>query len=91
MITPPAQLDGAEVLAWTVSPSGCFYVIPGGPTPVAAMAICRYSGAGGFYLFKCAADWTVVMDWLCATTDEAKEMAAAHAGTALVWESAKAP
>jgi hypothetical protein len=54
---------------------------------VSAMAICRYPGQEGCYLFKCTREWQVVQDWDCESEAEALKMALEHAGgQALDWQ-----
>lgn len=87
MVEPPSQLDGADVLCWTVSNRGGFYAMNSSPTIViTGMAIARYADGGPFYLFKCNSDWHVVNDWDCGSLDEALQLAAEHScGENLVW------
>lgn len=82
---PPSQLDGADVLLWATSRRSLFHTIPHGSDPTAhgvisvpAMAICRYSDGGEFYLFKCDRNWEVVFDWDAGSVEEAQEIAAIH-------------
>ncbi len=85
---PPAQLDGAAILCWTASSHGGFYQLAGShpPVTVVGMAVARYRDGGPFYLFKCDAEWQVVQDWDCGSVEEARELAAEHAGgEPLVW------
>ena len=67
MERPPPELDGARVLRWAISERGAFQY--NGDTAVAAMAICQYAGETEFYLFDCAADWTVVGDMTYESID----------------------
>jgi hypothetical protein len=70
MGTPPQTLDGAHVLRYAIVGEG---VTATGNTvhrfhpsgvmgPAAGLAICRYDGEEGFYLFYCDAEWNVVTD-----------------------------
>jgi hypothetical protein len=43
------------------------------------MAICRYDGSDGVYLFKCATGWEVIMDTDCCSVDEAIQTAVRQA------------
>ena len=88
MDRPPARLDGADVLCWTVSRRGGFYTHANldPPVVVVAMAVARYAEGGPFYLFKCDAAWEVFGDFDCESVAEARGIAAGHAGgEALVW------
>ena len=69
MTAPPAKLDGATVLAFSlldgaVTPTGYTrHVIGGEPLgAVFALAIARYETDSGFYLFYCDATWQVRTD-----------------------------
>jgi hypothetical protein len=90
MTTPPHQLDGADVLLWTVSQRGGFYVLAGSdpPVTVTAMVVARYADGGEVYLFKCDGGWDVVQDWDCLSVEEAQALAAEHScGEALTWQT----
>lgn len=52
---PPPQLDGADVLAWTMLPGRADRRGTGA-------AVCRYAGASQCYLFYCDAAWNVIED-----------------------------
>lgn len=94
MDTPPARLDGADVLHYVVSRRGGFYDIEGAEPPerVVAMAICRYKGSGDLYCFGCNARWDVVSDVDCASIEEGMRIAADQArGEALDWIAPGAP
>ena len=79
---PPDQLDGADVLCWVTSGRGGFYQLAGTDPPimVTGMAVARYADGGPVYLFKCDRNWRVVQDWDCGSVEEARELAAEHAG-----------
>jgi hypothetical protein len=88
MDKPPTQLDGADVLFWTVSEQGGFYTLPGSGPPiiVTGMAVARYVDGGALYLLKCDHAWQVVQDWDCGSVEEAQALAGEHSGNeSLVW------
>ena len=91
---PPKQLDGADVLQWAISPTGCFYNIMEGEKahPVAAMAIARYAKSLDIYLFSCDSHWEVIGDTDCDSVDEATRVAQRRArNQPLNWHSLHPP
>lgn len=87
MNEPPVQLDGADVLCWTVSNQGGFYKDNSDPPNIiAGMAVARYADGGPYYLFKCDSGWRVVHDWDCESLNGARQLAEKYSGNEiLVW------
>ena len=79
---PPAELDGARVLAFAVIEGS---VVPTGGTvhwvegkqfgPASGLAIAQYDGDSQFYLFYCDSAWQVVTDTCHVTLELACEQA----------------
>ncbi len=81
MNTPPAQLDGADVLRFAVLSRAQHSVVSHrvdgrAIAPTAALAICRYANEPGFYLFYCNSEWAVLTDTLHDSMDNAANQAA---------------
>lgn len=75
------MIDGARVL-WWANPAGIaktdactFRERNRVQSSFAALAIARYDGASGCYLFLCDGDWETQNDTDHATVDEAREFA----------------
>lgn len=82
MTTPPQELDGARVIGWaTVSTGGrhtgqTVHTVNGRRLESACyLAIAQYAGSPQFYLFSCAADWTVLTDTCHDSLNEAHRQA----------------
>lgn len=96
---PPASLDGAEIVLFTPidhrhRPTGrCRHLVAGDlQGPAEALAICRYPGDDGCYLFGCDASWGVVTDTFHATVDEAMQQAEfEYEGVAATWRRPSPP
>lgn len=82
MLEPTETLDGARVLAFALVDTG---VDPTGGTthriedqvlgPAVGLAIARYDGDAGYYVFYCNAVWQVVTDTCHPTLELAREQA----------------
>lgn len=82
MSEPPAEFDGARVLAYatfsdTVTPTGRTAHYVGGELigPAAGLAIVRYDGDSAYYLFYLDADWQVITDTWHPSEASAREQA----------------
>jgi hypothetical protein len=78
----PNEIDGATVILYSPiderhRPTGnCKQILAGVLVgPAAGLAICRYDGNEGFYLFGCDANWNSVTDTLHVSVEEAKAQA----------------
>jgi hypothetical protein len=85
MVEPPRELDGAKVLKYAVvtpdvEPTGATSHTVGGAEfgPAAALAIARYSGEDGTYLFYLDHDGRVVTDTWHESLDNALHQAASE-------------
>lgn len=82
-MTPPAELDGARVIAYTSNnESNNFgfvrYEEEDGAyndVIVTGMAIAKYDEGNGFYLFSCDVEWNVIGDTFHDSLNEAIECA----------------
>jgi hypothetical protein len=94
VVPAPRQIDGAAVLlftpidrrhGWT---GRCLHTVSGsagGPTE--GLAICRYEGETGFYLFGCGAGWECQTDTLHGTIEEAMAQAEfEYEGVSATWQ-----
>ena len=79
---PPAELDGARILAFAVIEGSV--VLSGGTThrigneqlgPADGLAIAQYEGDSQFYLFYCDSTWHVVTDTCHLTLELAYKQA----------------
>ncbi len=90
----PEQIDGAKVLLYTPidvrhRPTGnCRQVVAGVLRgPAAGLAICRYDGEEGFYLFGCDEGWSSVTDAWHQSIEKAKEQAEfEYEGVSSTWQ-----
>ena len=91
----PREIDGAKVLCFTTidrrhHPSGnCNQIVAGVlEGPAAILAIGRYAGETGYYLFGCNAVWEVVTDTWHPTLDDAKAQAEfEYQGVSSTWQA----
>lgn len=94
MHDPPAELDGARVLAWAEVEVG---VVPTGRTshwsagqvqgPAAKLALAQYADATEVYLLYCDADWQVLNDTCHPTLEAAQHQAEfEYAGVSARWQ-----
>jgi hypothetical protein len=74
----PEFIDGAKVILFTPIDQrhrltgNCRQVVAGVPQgPSAGLAICKYEGEEGYYLFGCDATWRAVTDTWHQTVEEA--------------------
>lgn len=83
----PSELDGAKVILYTRNSISNSYGTVGQLTdkneiideiPITAMAVCKYEGGKGYYLFSCDLNWEVVGDFDYDTLEKAKEGAKFH-------------
>lgn len=89
----PPEIGRALVLAHTAlddrhAPTRATrHLLAGRPAlPPKGLAICRYEGEAGFYLFGCDQDWNPVTDTWHATLDDAMAQAEfEHGGTSGTW------
>jgi len=96
---PPAELDGARVLAFAVidaliSPTaGTVHRIGDEVVgPAAGLAIARYDGDDVYYLFYCEPTWRVVTDTCHPTEELAREQAEfEYRGVSGRWTSREHP
>src|SRR6478672_1799301 len=94
MERPAGEIDGAEVLWWAeVSACGA-----AGATvhrrdgevqgPARGLAICRYAGESGCYLFYCDEGWVVANDTFHDAVEGAKGQAAfEYEGVSALWRA----
>ncbi|HMB29561.1 MAG TPA: hypothetical protein VKS99_15735 [Blastocatellia bacterium] len=82
MKSAPRSIGGAKVICFTPIDSrhrhtgNCRQIVAGALQGAAAgLAICRYEGQDGYYLFGCNAEWDSVTDTWHQTLEEAKEQA----------------
>jgi hypothetical protein len=75
----PPEIDGAKVLLFTaidgrhLPTGGCRHEVGGvQQPPVSGLAIGRYSGEEGFYLFYCDSEWNCLTDTYHPTIEKAK-------------------
>ena len=78
----PESIGGARVILFTPidqrhrHTSNCRQVVAGVPQgPAAGLAICKYEGEEGYYLFGCDATWSSVTDTWHQTVEEAMRQA----------------
>jgi len=71
--SPPAQIDGAHVLAWAWSaqPFGSV-ASDDGTVAIHGLAICRYAHDARVYRFSCDAQWTCWQDQVYDSVAEAQ-------------------
>ncbi len=91
----PKEIDGATVIMHTAiderhRPTGnCRHFVGGallGPAP--GLAICRYDGEHGFYLFYCDENWETVTDTLHDTVEAAQAHAEfEYEGVSATWKT----
>jgi hypothetical protein len=90
----PRQIGGAEVICFTPIDArhcltgNCKQIVAGIlQGPAAALAVCRYPGEDGYYLFGCNAAWECVTDTWHQTLEEAKAQAEfEYAGVSVTWQ-----
>jgi hypothetical protein len=81
VVTTPAELDGAVVLAAAVigpnAPIRTHHIVKGelANPRIQRLAIARYDDQEGYYLFYCDSTWAVVTDTYHDTFDGAVEQA----------------
>jgi hypothetical protein len=90
----PREIDGAKVL-W-VTPidqrhhftGNCRHIVAGIiQGPAAALAICRYPDADGYYLFRCNAAWGGAAITWHETIEKARAQAEfEYAGVSATWQ-----
>ena len=93
--TPPGQLGAAEVVAFTAIGSGhhrtgrARHVVGGRQLGSAAgLAVARYAGEPGYYLFYCDEYWNPIASTWHDTIEEAKRAAEyEYEGVSATWES----
>jgi hypothetical protein len=96
MKSAPCLVDGANVLLYTSidhrhHPTGGTKHSKGSTPlePAAGLAICRYPGEDGIYLFYCDSNWACVTDTWHASVEAAKTQAEfEYAGTMETWSAA---
>jgi hypothetical protein len=78
----PGYIGGAKVICFTPIDSrhrhtvNCRQIVGDAIQGAAAgLAICKYEGKDGYYLFGCNAEWDSVTDTWHQTLEEAKEQA----------------
>jgi len=96
MDRPPQMFNGVEVVCYALVDSKCLWTnrcrhwIAGEEIgPASALAICRYPGEQGYYLFYCDADWRTLTDTWHSSLEEAKQQAELeYEGISENWQSA---
>ncbi|MBL9085292.1 MAG: hypothetical protein JNK76_26035 [Planctomycetales bacterium] len=91
----PAQIDGADVVCFTPiderhrHTGNCRHNVRGElQGPAAGVAICRYAGDSGYYLFGCDETWATITDTYHDTLEEAQRQAEfEYEGVAGTWQS----
>jgi hypothetical protein len=94
MVPAPSNIDGASVVCFTPidrrhRPTGaCEHKVGGSQQPsFAAVAICRFDGDDGFYLFYCDEEWKPITDTWHQTLDDAiKQAEFEYEGTSATWQ-----
>lgn len=78
----PESVDGAKVIVFTLIDrrhrytGDCRHVVAGVPQgPAAGLAICKYEGEEGYYLFACDTTWRSVTDTWHKSVEEAMSQA----------------
>lgn len=79
-MNPPIKLDHADLIAFLVlneknhrTGFAQHFVNGNFAMDFNALAICKYEGSPGFYLFYCDNNWNVITDTYHATVEEAIE------------------
>jgi len=91
----PKEIEGAAVILFTtidsrhVPTGGCRHVVRGVlEGPASGLAICRYPGDVGYYLFGCDSDWNSVTDTFHETVEQAKSQAEfEYQHVSLTWQN----
>jgi hypothetical protein len=78
----PNEIGGATVILYSPIDErhrptcNCKQIVAGALVgPAAGLAICKYDGDEGFYLFGCDATWNTVTDTLHESVEDAKAQA----------------
>jgi hypothetical protein len=78
----PRTIGDAQVIAYTIidarhrATGNTLHTVRGAAFgPAAGLAICRYPGEDGFYLFYCDSAWEPVTDTWHETLDDAEQQA----------------
>ena len=89
----PGEIGGARVVRYTPiderhrHTGNCRQIVAGVSMGAAAgLAICRYAGEGGYYLFGCDEDWVTLTDTWHETLENAKAQAEfEYEGVSATW------
>jgi len=89
----PEVIGGARVVRWSAidsrhRPTGnCRQIVAGERQgPAAGLAVCRYDGEEGYYLFGCDQEWHSVMDTWHETLEQALQQAEfEYEGVSATW------